>query len=429
MEYRNEAEPDIAAYDYPPVVDPASGPLLSNKYMPPSSRKIETTPLKPEPIVREDASWLDPAIVMLPFSFKHLRTSSLPEATMPVSKATDEHCSPALVYGSIILPYKRHITKASSNTETALVISGVVPGYYPPRGHSYFVARDIKKHRRSLSSGEVDITQLPPKAAAEEREPWADPYVPSMPTTKYRRSSSNGQADMRQLTPKVVSDDYESFVQPESLSSSSEKDKPNPCLHPEATAPEPEVTSDVYILRVNPISESQPENRFRVSSNASNFWLLPPQEWTPDTHHPIIDPASIPLPTSARHRSTKGDSNTVLPIPTIIVTTPDDKAEQPSESTSKLQRANKPEILDSSRLHPNAAWSQLANWTHKTNLKLVDENEQLRLENGALKDMLVKFSHVLNEMGMDKQMEFQKRLNEMPAVLPKSEGGGPRGAW
>ncbi len=88
-----------------------------------------------------------------------------------------------------------------------------------------------------------------------------------------------------------------------------------------------------------------------------------------------------------------------------------------------------PQVLDSSRLHPNAAWSQLANWTHKMNLRLVDEIEMLQMENGVMRTMLVKFTRVLGEMGMPEQIEFQKKLDELPGVPRGSEEVGPRGSW
>jgi hypothetical protein len=428
MDKPREPEPDIAEYEYPPVVDSLSGPLPSNKYMPKSSRKIETTLPKPELTVGEHVSWFDPASVTPPFAFKHTRTRSLPETTLPVSKATADDYPPAVIHGST-LPSKTNTTRADSNIESALDKPGVAIGAYPPSANRSLVARDTKKHRRSFSSGGVVITQPALEVGTEDHEPGVSPHMLSSPSWEHRGNLSGSKTVTTLPQPKADIEQYSPLVRSESLPLFPKKDKPDPCLNPKTTPLEPQITPGGYVLWIDPAPKSQPTKQHRVSSNASNFTILPPQEWIPNTYNPIINPASIPLP-NKKHRHYPTDLSTTLPtIPSIILTTPDDQTEKPSDSTTKAQRADGPEILDSSRLHPNAAWSQLANWTHKTNLKLVDENDMLRVENAALKAMFVKFSRVLGDMGRGEQVEFQRRLEELPVVPPKGESAGPRGAW
>jgi hypothetical protein len=428
MDKPREPEPGMAEYEHPPVVDSLSGPLPSNKYMLKSSRKFETTLPKSELTVEEHVSWFDSASVTLPFSFKHTRTSSLPETTLPVSKATADDYPPAVVHGST-LPSKTNTTKADSNIDSAQVKLEVAIGACPPLTDRSLVARDTKKHRRSFSSGEVDTTQPAPEVCTEGHEPGVSPDMPSSPSRKHCGNLSGSKAVTTLPQPKVDTEQYFPLIRSESLSLFPKKDKLDSCLNPKTTPLEPQITPDGYVLRINPTSKSPPTKHHRISSNAGNFAILPPQEWTLDTYNPIINPTSVPLP-SKKHRHNSTDLSPTLPtIPSITLTTPDNQTEKPSDSTYKAQRADEPEILDSSRLHPNAAWSQLANWTHKTNLKLVDENEMLRVENAALKAMFVRFSRVLGEMGRGEQVEFQRRLDGLPVVAPKSESAGPRGAW
>lgn len=428
MDNPREPEPNMAEYEYPPVVDSLSGPLPSNKYMPKSSRKIETTLPKPELTVKEHVSWFDPAFITLPFSFKHTRTSSLPETTLPVSKDTADNYPPAVVHGSTS-PSKTKITKEDSNMKSAQIKPEAAIGACPQPTDRSLVARDSKKHRRSFSSGEVDITQPAPEVGTEGHESGVNPHMPSSPSRKHCGNLSGSKAVTTLPQPKVDSEQYSSLVRSESLLLFPKKDKPDPCLNPKTTPLEPQIIPDGYVLRIDPTSKSPPTKNHRVSSNAGNFTILPPQEWIQDTYSPIINPASIPLP-SKKHRHNPTDPSATLPTaPTITLTTPDGQTEKPSDSTRRVQRADAPEILDSSRLHPNAAWSQLANWTHKTNLKLVGENEVLRVENAALKAMFVRFSRVLGEMGRGEQVEFQRRLDELPVGAPKSESVGPRGVW
>ena len=51
----------------------------------------------------------------------------------------------------------------------------------------------------------------------------------------------------------------------------------------------------------------------------------------------------------------------------------------------------------------------------------------LRMEGGALRDVLSGFSRVLGEVGLDRQVGFQRRLDGLQGVPARSEGGGPRG--
>jgi hypothetical protein len=428
MDLSRKADPDVFSYDYPHTVETGSDALSSTTFIPESHAKVEITSPKPELTIREHTSWLDPALVMRPLDCKHLRTSSLPEAALPVLRAIDEQCSLVVVPGSI-LPNKGQKTKASSDAETADVKSRAAIGDRPQCVDLPLAATAIKKHRRSISSGVAHVTQLAQQVTAEEYETQFKPHIQSLKRRKHRGSVTKSEEDTTSFQPKSEAEGSAPCTHSESLRSSSKQDRPNACPDTSTTILEPQAPSDGYFL-FGPVSKSQPKTGSCMSSNAGNISLLPPQEWTPDTYQPIISPASIPLPVSTLYRSSKKDFSALLTIPIITVTTPDDKAEEPSEKIVKLhRRADGLEILDSSRLHPNAAWSQVAHRMHKTNLKLVNENDILRLQNEALKNMLAKFSSALADMGMDKQMEFQKRLTNMPAVPPKGGAGGPRGTW
>ena len=290
------------------------------------------------------------------------------------------------------------IKSKTTRIQPEVAIEGCLPWV-----NSASVSLPFKKHRRSSSSGEANATLLEPQLAAKTYLPRINPTSAPLATNKQRRNSISN-IDTTLLKPQVTIEGHLLWVKPTSAPQLTKKHRPSLRSTIGIPLPPQQWTLDTYQSIINPASIPLPTRNPCHHSNRTINILLPPQEWTIDTYQPIIDPASIPLPT-------------------ITVTTPGDLTQKPSPSTSlpKIKKVYQDDVLDASRLHPNAAWSQLAQWTHKENLSLVTENEMLRLENRALKDMLVRFRRVLGEMGKGEQMEFQRVLGELEGV-EKTEG-------
>jgi hypothetical protein len=229
-----------------------------------------------------------------------------------------------------------------------------------------------------------------------------------------------------ELEPEVATKDYPPMIDPTSGRLLSNKYNPGSSSNPKKSLLQLEVVVEDYSLIIDPASVPLSTKKHRGSSRSPSDITLPTPQIAVEGYLPWVDPASVPLPTNKHHRSSSS-SKAETTLPTILIASPHNRTKTPSKSAEQIKRVYE-EVLDTSRLHPNAAWSQLAHWTHKQNLRISSENDMLRMENEALKKMLGRFGRALREMGMDKQMEFMQKLNELPAIPPKSHGGGPRGS-